>query len=310
MRTSIVAAAALLALIGGLSPPQELKTGTFARHLIEGPRSHFLKHGPGAPVLTVAHRGDWRDAPENSVAAITKAVEGGAQIVEVDVQRTRDGELVLMHDETVDRTTDGTGRVADLTLEQIEALRLRAGLGGDHARLRRLKVPTLRDALRAVSGSGALLNLDKAWPYRDQAYELLVELDQVGQGIFKSSAPVPEVAAFLARDPRILYSHVIGDANVADVGAFADRPPTAYELVFDRLSDPQIQPAVVAMARATSRVWVNTMWKGLAARYTDAASLRDPALGWGAVVDRYGADTIQTDDPDQLLGWLRARGQR
>ena len=313
LRAAVLATVVVLALTGAVFPLREgAPTGAFSRGAVESTYRTFLRHGPGAPVMVMAHRGYWRGAPENSIEAINQAVARGARIVEIDLRRTRDGELVLMHDDTVDRTTDGTGRVADLTLDELGELRLRAGLGGRHAPLTEAAVPTLRAALRAVRDSGALLNLDRGWAYRDQIYDLLTTTGQLNQAIFKSAAPVADVTAFLDRDPRILYDHVVGDANAADIGAFPGRAPQAYELVFDRLTDPQIQPAAVARARATSRVLLSTMWYGLAAGYTDEASLRDPALGWAPVVDRHGADVIQTDDQERLLGWLdaRTRGER
>ncbi|SNY26012.1 glycerophosphodiester phosphodiesterase family protein [Paractinoplanes atraurantiacus] len=308
MRTPLVAGLAVLALTGAIAavPRADQPAGN---HSAESPGKLLLRHGPGAPVMIAAHRGYWRGAPENSIGAITQAVAHGAQVVEIDVQRTSDGELVLMHDDTVNRTTDGTGRVADLTLAQIKALHLREGLGGAQAAVTGDTVPTLHEAMQAVRRGGTLVNLDKAWAFRDQIYDLLTELGQLGQGLFKSSAPIAEVTAFLDKDPRILYSHVVDDGNAADIGAFTGRTPQAYELIFDRLTDPQIQPAAVAKARATSRVWINTMWYGLAAGYTDEASLRDPALGWAPVVDRHGADVIQTDDEDRLADWLRARAR-
>jgi glycerophosphoryl diester phosphodiesterase len=79
-------------------------------------------------VLVAAHRGDWRNAPENSIQAYQRAIDMGVDIIEVDVQKTQDGHLIIMHDLTVDRTTDGKGRVSDLTLEQIKKLHLRNGL--------------------------------------------------------------------------------------------------------------------------------------------------------------------------------------
>ncbi|MCO8277062.1 carbohydrate-binding protein [Actinoplanes sp. TRM 88003] len=306
MRVPIIAVATLVALAGVVLPLRE--TAAVPPRAAEKPAAMFLRHGAGAPVMVVAHRGYWRGAPENSLDAVTKAVAHGAQVVELDIRRTRDGELVLMHDDSVDRTTDGKGRVADLTLAEVQTLRLREGLGGKYAPITGVRVPTLRDAMLALRDSGALVNLDRGWAYRDQIYDLLVELGQVEQGIFKSGAPIDEVTAFLDRDPRIVYNHVVGDANAMDIGAFPPgRPPQAYELVFDRLTDPQIQPAAVARAKTTSRVWVSTMWYGMAAGYTDEASLRDPALGWGSLVDRHGADMIQTDDPDDLTAWLTAR---
>lgn len=72
-------------------------------------------------VLSIAHRGNSLAAPENTLAAF-RGAEGVADLVETDVRVSRDGKLVLMHDATVDRTTDGTGAVASLTLDQLKAL--------------------------------------------------------------------------------------------------------------------------------------------------------------------------------------------
>lgn len=268
----------------------------------------YLDHGLDAGVMVIAHRGYWRGAPENSIAAIEQAVERGAHVVEIDVQRTADGHLVLMHDTTVNRTTNGTGAVSSLTLAQIKALRLREHLGGAQAAVTDHQIPTLEEAM-AVVKDRAMVNLDKGWPFRDQEYDLLVETGTLRNAIFKSDAPVAEVEAFLARDPEILYTHVVGDGNAASIGAFTDAAgrPQAYELVFDRLTDQQIQPGTVAGVREDARVWINTMWYGLAAGYTDERSLVDPADGWESVVDRHGASMIQTDDQDQLVDWLAAR---
>jgi glycerophosphoryl diester phosphodiesterase len=84
---------------------------------------YFIFRGPlpSNPQL-IAHRGGPVYEPENTIAAFQNAIEIGADWLEMDVQQTRDGELIVIHDETVDRTTDGTGRVEDLTLEQIRTL--------------------------------------------------------------------------------------------------------------------------------------------------------------------------------------------
>jgi glycerophosphoryl diester phosphodiesterase len=82
--------------------------------LLRGPRSE-------RPLL-IAHRGGPKYAPENTLAAFRNAIQAGVDMLECDVQRTRDGGLVVIHDETVDRTTNGKGRVEDLTLAEIQAL--------------------------------------------------------------------------------------------------------------------------------------------------------------------------------------------
>lgn len=81
-----------------------------------------LAAGPD-PVWISAHRGAMRYAPENTMAAYEKAAALGAEYVEVDVRTTRDGALVIMHDARVDRTTDGRGAVAELTLAEMAKLR-------------------------------------------------------------------------------------------------------------------------------------------------------------------------------------------
>ena len=84
-----------------------------------------ILNGTSDYVIVVAHRGDWREVPENSIASIEHSIATGVDVVEVDLQMTRDSILVLMHDETVDRTTTGTGRVADYTLDSLKLLNLK-----------------------------------------------------------------------------------------------------------------------------------------------------------------------------------------
>ncbi len=94
-----------------------------------------------------AHRGANRVAPENTVPAFEAAVKAGAGQVELDVDMSKDGVLVLMHDSTVDRTTNGRGKVADLTFSELRSLDAGAKFDSSFAGT---KVPTLRDALEAI----------------------------------------------------------------------------------------------------------------------------------------------------------------
>lgn len=95
-------------------------------------------------IEVVAHRGASNDAPENTLAAFRLAREQGADWFELDCRQCKGGEVVVMHDETVDRTTNGKGKVAELTLEQLQALDAGtwkdAGYAGE-------RVPTLKAAL-------------------------------------------------------------------------------------------------------------------------------------------------------------------
>jgi len=81
-----------------------------------------LLRAPGAPVMRVGHRGAKGHAPENTMASFNCGVALGASVVETDVHLSRDGEVVVIHDHTVDRTTDGHGYVKDMTVAELKSL--------------------------------------------------------------------------------------------------------------------------------------------------------------------------------------------
>jgi glycerophosphoryl diester phosphodiesterase len=108
---------------------------------------------PASPVPAAgvcAHRGEHRTAPENTIPAFRAAVKMGVQQIEFDVHSTRDGKLVIMHDATVNRTTNGAGKILDLTFAEIRALD--AGSKFDR-RFAGTKVPTPREALEVIPTS-------------------------------------------------------------------------------------------------------------------------------------------------------------
>lgn len=86
----------------------------------------FTAFDTPAQVTVIAHRGDHSTAPENTLKAFEDAIANGADYIEVDLRTTADGELVVMHDATVDRTTNGRGAVREMTLDQLRGLRITA----------------------------------------------------------------------------------------------------------------------------------------------------------------------------------------
>lgn len=111
----------------------------------------------GKETLKSAHRGFTLDSPENTLASIQSASKNGFDLVEIDVQKTKDNQLVLMHDSTVDRTTNGKGKVADKTLSEIKNLNI--NMAGFES-VAQQKIPTLEQALKEISNTGLGVNID------------------------------------------------------------------------------------------------------------------------------------------------------
>lgn len=267
-------------------------------------------------MLVAAHRACWLDgAPENSAAAIEACVALGVDMVEIDVRPTRDGTLVLMHDETVDRTTDGTGKVSELSLAEVRALRLRNHRGEPSEE----RVPTLAEAMARIRGR-ILVNLDKGFEQAAQARRELLQHGTLDHALFKGRTTPAEVAPLLRQTPAPLFMPVVDGLGTVDqregqdarelVRAFlAAVKPAAVELVFARADDPLAAPEFWAeVRRAGARVWVNVLWDGrISGGRGDEQAKDDPAEGWGWLLDR-GAGVLQTDRPAELLGYLRERG--
>jgi glycerophosphoryl diester phosphodiesterase len=102
------------------------------------------------PIL-IAHRGGSLEAPENTMASFRHAIELGMRYVELDVQMSSDGELVVIHDETLDRTTNGHGAVAAYTLDELRKLDAGSHFDPNYAGE---KIPTLREALELCTDAG------------------------------------------------------------------------------------------------------------------------------------------------------------
>jgi glycerophosphoryl diester phosphodiesterase len=137
--------------------------------------------GERKQVDNVAHRGAAGYAPENTIAGFDLAVDMKADYIEIDVQRSKDGELVVIHDTTVDRTTDGTGKVGDLTLQQLQRLDAGSWKGDSFAGE---SIPTFEEILERYHGKvGILIELKAPELYagiEEQVAEALKErnLDQ------------------------------------------------------------------------------------------------------------------------------------
>lgn len=257
-------------------------------------------------VIVVAHRGDWRNFPENSLEAIDNAIKMGVDIVELDVKKTKDGELILMHDRTLERTTTGKGLVSENTLDYIRSLNLKNGCN-----IRTIhKVPTLEEALLHAKGK-IMINLDQADLYFDQIYELMKKTGTTKQIIMKGRKPAAEVKRQFGDYLKDVIYMPIVDLDTAEaekqIEAFIkDMSPVAFELLF--VKDSNLLPKKLASTlKGRSLIWYNTLWDTMAGGHDDDMSLQDLDAGYGYLIDTLGCRIIQTDRPAYLLDYLRKR---
>lgn len=268
-------------------------------------RARFLD--PDGPVMVVAHRACWKETAENSIASIRTCRELGVDMVELDVQRTRDGHLVLMHDETVDRTTNGRGRVADLTLAEVRALRLRAGAGGPGALVTKEAPPTFAEAMEAARGA-LLVNVDAKGDVNLQAVRELERMGLIDHALIKSGDPLDPPLRRMAEAGEILFMPIvreIGGLLLAEAAGRYDPTPPAFEVTF--LTAAWFQAGAPAILARNARLWVNTLEPRHAAGSIDADALRDPDAHWGRLIG-WGVDMIQTDEPEALIDYLAQCG--
>lgn len=171
-------------------------------------------------VLTIAHRGAAGYAPENTMAAFELAIRMGADYVELDVQLSKDEVLVVIHDDTVNRTTNGKGHVRDLTLEELRCLD--AGSWFDQ-KFSGERIPTLTEVLDLCRGKVGVL-IEIKWPehYAEIESKLageLVNRNKAGQDadmVIIQSFDSRSVERFHTRLPDVPVGVLIGDASGLD----------------------------------------------------------------------------------------------
>lgn len=138
----------------------------------------------GFLVLKIAHRGASGNFPENTVCAFRAAIDAGAEMCELDVQLSRDGAIVVIHDETVERTTDGKGEVAELTLEELK--RLDAGAKFKGGAVKGERIPTLDEVFSVTSGKCGLNIELKAGGLEHQVAQIMQARNALADSIVSS----------------------------------------------------------------------------------------------------------------------------
>jgi glycerophosphoryl diester phosphodiesterase len=251
----------------------------------------WLQH---ARPLTLAHRGHSIACPENTLAAFRAAVAAGVDGIESDVHLTSDGHLVMLHDETLDRTTNGTGPVAERTLEEVRSLEATGTFG---ERFRGERVPTLDQLLDLAAEAG------------------IVCVIEVKGADHERSLAIAHAAARRLAERGELGRHLLSSFDQVALGAVRERYPL-LELAPDRL--PEIghhaPEAVVAQARAIGARVMQVLHTQITRELVEALHAADIALwSWTVNTDAHiaaskalGCDGLMGDDAVALVRAVRA----
>jgi glycerophosphoryl diester phosphodiesterase len=241
------------------------------------------------PVMVIAHRGFSGAAPENTLAAFRKGIEIGSDLIELDVHLSRDGEIVVIHDETLERTTNGKGRVADYTLNALKKLDAGSSFAPQFAGE---KIPTLKEVLDLAKGR-VLINIEIKNPTHPRysitelAEKTLREAENAGmidQLIFSSFNPA-SLEWIGKEEPRVLTALLFH----RPWSSLRDIPGSQEYSVLNLRNIHLTQAKVAEVKKAGKRINVYTV---------------NPEEEIRQFVD-WGVDGIITNYPDRLIKILQ-----
>ena len=237
-------------------------------------------------VAAIAHRGEHLRHPENTMPAYRAAVEAGADFIETDVRTTADGKLVIMHNDTVDARTNGSGAVQDMSFDQIRALDAGVKSGPEFAGT---KVPTFDEVLAFARGKiGVYVDTKRA-----SAAGIVAALERHG-----------------LEDQCVVYGGVEFLKQVAALRPRIRVMPESVSVPVVRRLFEEMKPRVIAFgARDFTDDIIALARAAKADIYVDRFGEFDGPAGWQNAIDR-GATGIQTDHPAELVAYLRAKGYR
>jgi glycerophosphoryl diester phosphodiesterase len=252
---------------------------------------------PGEPAFIAGHRGDRTVAPENTMPALQAALDGPMGFVETDIQLTKDNVPVLMHDTWVNRTTNGNGRVGDLTFAQLQALDAGAWFSPEFAGTR---VPTLESLLSALqaseaagAGKKALLEFKGFWTTQ----EVRIVVDLIHQ------YDVARLVILSSFDPVTLQHVEEVDDTIprAIITASLPSDPVRFARLYGAIAIITNHSAVEADRWVVDRV--HRAGLGIILYTLNSKAKWSAALG-------LGVDGIITDRPVRLENWMSAKLER
>jgi glycerophosphoryl diester phosphodiesterase len=237
-------------------------------------------HAQQGGVVVISHRGEHLHHPENTMPAYRAALDAGADFIETDVRTTSDGKLVIMHDSSVDRCTNGHGEVAAMTLAEIRKLDAGAKVYG----FRGTPVPTFEEVLEFARG--------KIGVYIDAKRISAADL-------------VAAVRKFGMEDQVVVYGGMELHRGVRQLEPRIQVMPEAGSVEAAAKSIAEMQPRVMAFdARDFKDEIIALALQAKTGIYVDRLGADDTPESWADAIRR-GATGIQSDHPAELVQFLR-----
>lgn len=245
-------------------------------------------------ILVASHRATHIIYPENSIAAMKEAIRIGVDIIETDIRETKDGVLVIMHDKNIDRTTTGKGNVSDLTYAEIQRYFLLFD-GKPTAE----KIPTFKEVLDLVKGN-IMLDIDyKAEGERaaKSTAKLLRKKKMEKQSLFFLYDYKDAASLYKMNKHLQFMTRTYNRSDVDSVLQMTVAVPAVHA------DDKFYTDSLMSVIRSKGkRVWMNALGK------YDAMEKEKKDTGFDAMLQMKYTNVIQTDLPEQLIIYLKAKG--
>ena len=259
--------------------------------------------GKSKHVMIFAHRGNWRNSAENSIQAFQDCINEGLDGIEVDLQMTKDSVLIIMHDETLDRTTTGSGKVSDYTIDELRKLRLLNPIGVKT----RQTIPTFEQVL-LLAKDKILIQVDKWKAYGQQVADLAKKYNCERQIILRttdnSKATKQKYGNLLdnliVMPVLVCKGGKVDEENLQDFIKNYSSPVMSFSFIRE---DYPILRKIKNLQEMGYRIWFNSLWDTFNAGHDDELAVTDPDNSYGWLIN-HGANIIFSDNPILLKKYL------
>ncbi|MBF1545146.1 MAG: glycerophosphodiester phosphodiesterase family protein [Prevotella salivae] len=259
--------------------------------------------GKSKHVMIFAHRGNWRNSAENSILAFQDCINEGLDGIEVDLQMTKDSVLIIMHDETLDRTTTGSGKVSDYTIDELRKLRLLNPIGVKT----RQTIPTFEQVL-LLAKDKILIQVDKWKAYGQQVADLAKKYNCERQIILRTTDNSKTTKQkygnlldnLIVMPVLVCKGGKVDEENLQDFIKNYSSPVMSFSFIRE---DYPILRKIKNLQEMGYRIWFNSLWDTFNAGHDDELAVTDPDNSYGWLIN-HGANIIFSDNPILLKKYL------